>query len=85
MKPERLFGKSGSARRRVLAGSYLLIATLAVATSVEWLARARNGFGYVRSTSPRILYMLGVDGVRAALAGAIRPHVERWQARDLAP
>lgn len=45
-------------RRRVFVGLYVVVATALVLGVVEWLSRARSGFGYVRSSSPEIVYEL---------------------------
>lgn len=58
MSPERLFGASGSKRRKLSVAVYLVVAGAAVLAGVEWLARARNSFGYVRSSSAGIVYEL---------------------------
>lgn len=53
-----VLGERGSLRRRLLAGAYVVLATALVLGTVEWLARRRNRFGYVRSPSPEIVYEL---------------------------
>lgn len=41
-----------------MVAAYVVVATAAVLGTVEWLARQRNRFGYVRSDSPEIVYEL---------------------------
>jgi lysophospholipase L1-like esterase len=45
-------------RRRILVATYVVVAAAAVLGVVEWLARRRNHFGYIRSDSPEIVYEL---------------------------
>jgi len=51
-------GTRGSLRRRILVATYVVVASAAVLGAVEWLARRRNHFGYIRSDSPEIVYEL---------------------------
>jgi len=51
-------GERGSLRRRALVAAYVVLATIAVLGTVEWLARRRSAFGYRRAASPGIVYEL---------------------------